>query len=460
MSVEIDVGLENAVNVKVPHGETQKLDLGPDSLVSSKLRTRLIIGGVILLAALLGLYLYFHNRESTDDAQVDGHITPIAAKIYGRVAKVQVNDNQAVKAGQVLVQLDPADYQAALDQAKGALALAEGEARSAGVDVPRTSEDTASGTSSAQAQLAGAQADLMRAQATYEQSQTADLAYAQANIEKSRANAQLAQADLARYLPLMEKGEISKQQYDAAKANADATASALNADQQKLVQAQRNVEVSRAQLEASKARVLQAQAGVASAHADVKRVAMRSADAQAKLAKVDQSRAQVEAAQLNLSYCSVVAPIDGVVTHKQVEDGQIVQQGQGLMVIVPLQDVWVTANFKETQLRKMRPGQKAFVEVDTYGKTFSGHLDSIAGATGAVVSLLPPENATGNFVKVVQRIPVKIILDPIPANVAVLRPGMNVDATVITKVARFFERMLWKDSSPSCECRMARSTPG
>jgi membrane fusion protein (multidrug efflux system) len=431
MSVEIDVGLENAVNARVAPGETQKLDLGRDSLVSSKLRLRLIIGGVILLAALLGLYLYFHNRESTDDAQVDGHITPIAAKIYGRVAKVQVNDNQAVKAGQVLVQLDAADYQAALDQAKAALALAEGEARSAGVDVPRTSEDTASGTSSAQAQLAGAQADLMRAQATYEQSQTADLAYAQANIEKSRANARLAQADLARYLPLMEKGEISKQQYDAAKANADATASTLNADEQKLVQAQRSVEISHAQLDASKARLLQAQAGIASAHADVKRVAMRSADAQAKLAKVDQARAQLEAAQLSLSYCSVVAPIDGVVTHKQVEDGQIVQQGQGLMV--PLQDVWVTANFKETQLRKMRPGQKAYVEVDTYGKTFPGHVDSIAGATGAVVSLLPPENATGNFVKVVQRIPVKIILDPIPANEAVLRPGMNVDATVITK---------------------------
>jgi membrane fusion protein, multidrug efflux system len=160
---------------------------------------------------------------------------------------------------------------------------------------------------------------------------------------------------------------------------------------------------------------------------------MRSADAQAKLAKVEQARAQLEAAQLNLSYSSVVAPIDGVVTHKQVEDGQIVQQGQGLMVIVPLQDVWVTANFKETQLRGMRAGQKAYVEVDTYGKTFPGHVDSIAGATGAVVSLLPPENATGNFVKVVQRIPVKIVLDPIQANEAVLRPGMNVDATVITK---------------------------
>jgi membrane fusion protein (multidrug efflux system) len=433
MSVEIEVGLENAAKIKVPPVETERLGLEPGKQVSSNLRFRLILGGAVLLVALLGLYLYFHNRESTDDAQVDGHITPIASKVYGRVGKVLVNDNQQVKAGETIVQLDPRDYQAALDEAKGALALAEGEARSAGVDVPRTSETSASDTSSAQAQLAGAQADLLRAQATYDQAQTADLAYAQANIEKSRANAVLAQADLARYLPLMQKGEISKQQYDAAKANADATASALNADEQRFAQAKRNIDISHAQLEAAKARVLQAEAGVATAHADVKRVAMRSADAQAKLAKVEQARAQVAAAELNLSYTNIVAPVDGVVTHKQVEDGQIVQQGQGLMVIVPLQDVWVTANFKETQLRKMRPGQKAYVEVDTYGKTFPGHVDSIAGATGAVVSLLPPENATGNFVKVVQRIPVKIVLDPIPPSVAVLRPGMNVDATVITK---------------------------
>src|SRR5216684_1623467 len=432
MSVEIDVGLENAANVKVAHGETEKLDLGPDSLVSSKLRTRLIAGGAILLAALLGLYLYFHNRESTDDGQVDGHITPIAAKIYGRVAKVQVNDNQAVKAGQVLVRLDPADYQAALDQAKAALALAEGEARSAGVDVPRTSEDTASGTSSAQAQLAGAQADLMRAQATYEQSQTADLAYAQATIEKSRANAKLARADLARYLPLMEKGEISKQQYDAAKANADASASALQADLQKQAQAQRNVDVTKAQLDAAKARVEQGRAGVASAHADVKQVSMKAADAQAKLAKVEQARGALDAAQLNLSYTEITAPVDGVATHKQVETGQIVQAGQGLLVVVPLQNVWVTANFKETQLKNMKAGQRAEVKVDTYGKTFSGRVDSIAGATGSVLSLLPPENATGNYVKVVQRIPVKIVLDPISSEKAVLRPGMNVDATVTT----------------------------
>ena len=193
------------------------------------------------------------------------------------------------------------------------------------------------------------------------------------------------------------------------------------------------MEVVKAQLDAAKARVLQMRAGVESALADRKQVGMRTADAQAKVAKVAQARASLDAAQLNLSYTDVVAPVDGVATHKQVETGQIVQAGQGLLVVVPLQDVWVTANFKETQLRNMRPGQKAEVSVDTYGKTFSGHVDSIAGATGGVLSLLPPENATGNYVKVVQRIPVKIVLDPVPPDKAVLRPGMNVDATVITK---------------------------
>jgi len=281
--------------------------------------------------------------------------------------------------------------------------------------------------------LLGAQADLARAQVTYEQAQTADLAYAQANVDKSMANAALAQADLARYKPLMERDEISKQQYDAAKANADATTSALKADQEKLAQARRNVEVTKAQLDASKARVLQARAGVEGAQADKKQVGMRTADAQAKVAKVAQARAALDAALLNLSYTDVVAPVDGVATHKQVETGQIVQAGQGLLVVVPLQDVWVTANFKETQLKNMRAGQKAEVKVDTYGKTFSGHVDSIAGATGGVLSLLPPENATGNYVKVVQRIPVKIVLDKDSVGSAVLRPGMNVDATVITK---------------------------
>jgi membrane fusion protein (multidrug efflux system) len=402
-------------------------------LGSPKVRRFLMIGGVVALALIVGLFLYYRDRETTDDAQVDGHITPVASKIYGRVAEVMVLDNQPVKAGQVLVKIDPRDYQAALDQAKGQLALAVADAQSAGVDVPRTRENVASGTSSADAQLLGAQASLAMAQSTYEQSQTADMAYAQANIDKSKANAELGKADLARYKPLLDKGEISQQQYDAAKANADATASSLKADQEKLGQAQRNIEVSKAQVAAAQARVEQMKAGVAAAHADSKQINMRAADAQGKAAKVQQMQAAVEAASLNLSYTQLVAPVDGVVTHKQVEPGQIVQQGQGLMVVVPLQDVWVTANFKETQLRNMKPGQKAEVHVDTYGKTFEGHVDSIAGATGAVLSLLPPENATGNYVKVVQRIPVKIIVDKISPDVAVLRPGMNVDATVITK---------------------------
>ena len=433
MSVEIEVGLENVAKVKVPPAEPLPPKPAPPAVSSSNLRRGLFAGAILVLLALAALFFYYHNRESTDDAQIDGHITPISSKIYGRISNVLVKDNQQVKAGQILAQIDPADYQAAVDQSKGALDLAEAEARSAGVDIPRTSEDVASGNSSANAQLEGARADLMKAQSTYEQSQSADLALAQANIAKSRANAELAKADLERYRPLMEKGEISKQQFDAAKANADATASGLAADEQKFAQAQRNIDVSRAELEASQARVAMAQAGVGTARADSRKVAMRSADAQAKLGKVEQQRAALNAAQLNLSYCNIVAPVDGVVTHKVVEPGEVVQQGQGLMVVVPLSDVWVTANFKETQLKKMRVGQKAYVDVDTYGKTFSGHVDSISGATGAVLSLLPPENATGNYVKVVQRIPVKIVLDPVSADVAILRPGMNADVTVITK---------------------------
>lgn len=433
MSIEIEVGLENATKIK-PKTEEIRLEEPPATpKPNTNVRKLLIFGGAAVLVIVAGLFIYYFNRESTDDAQVDGHITSVSAKVYGRVAEVLVNDNEPVKAGQPLVKLDARDYQAALDQAKAQLALAESEAQSAGVDVPRTRENTASGTSSADAQLSGSQADLMRAEVAYDQAKTSDLAWAQANIDKSRANAQLAQADLARFKPLMEKDEISKQQYDAAKANADATASALRADEEKFTQAQRSVEISKAQLEAAKSRVQGAQAGVLSAKADTKQVAMKQADASGKIAKVQQARAALDAAQLNLEYATITAPVDGVVTHKQVEVGQVVQQGQGLLVVVPLQDVWVTANFKETQLKKMKAGQKAEVKVDTYGQTFSGHVDSIAGATGAVLSLLPPENATGNYVKVVQRIPVKIILDPIPQEKAVLRPGMNVDATVITK---------------------------
>jgi membrane fusion protein (multidrug efflux system) len=432
MSIEIEVGLENARRMPVTLEEPLPPE-PPKGLKSPKVRRLLGAAALLVIVAVVALFLYYRNRESTDDAQVDGHITPIAAKISGRIGEVLVHDNEPVKAGQVLVKIDPRDYQAALDSAKAALALAQSEAQSANVDVPRTRENVASGNSNASAGLLGAEADLARAQAAYSQAQNSDLSFAQANVAKSRANAQLAQADLDRYKPLMDKGEISKQQYDAAKANADASASALKAEEEKIAQAQSSIQIAKAQLNAAQARVAQARAGVSAARADTQQISMRSADAQGKQAKVQQAQAMVDAAQLNLSYAEIVAPIDGVVTHKQVEAGQIVQAGQGLMVVVPLQDVWVTANFKETQLKKMQAGQKAEVHVDTYGRTFDGHVDSIAGATGAVLSLLPPENATGNYVKVVQRIPVKIVLDPMGSDKAVLRPGMNVDVTVITK---------------------------
>ncbi|MGA2811577.1 MAG: HlyD family secretion protein [Candidatus Acidiferrum sp.] len=431
MSIEIEDRLENVTRIALPPEEAKQEPR--KGLASPRVQKMLLAGGIVVVTVVAALFLYYRNRESTDDAQVDGHITPIAAKIAGRVQQVLVTDNEPVKAGQVLLRIDPRDYQAAVDQAQAALDVAEADALSAGADVPRTKTDVASGNSSADAQLLGAQADLERAQTMYDMARTADLAYAQANIDKSHANAEFAKADLARYKPLLDKGEISRQQYDSAQASADATGSALRADEEKLAQAKRNVEVARAQVDAAKARVEQARAGVLTAHADSNQVTMRTADARSKVAKVEQARAALEAARLNLSYTDVVAPVDGVATHKQVEAGQIVQIGQGLLVVVPLQDVWVTANFKETQLRNMRAGQKAEVQVDTYGRTFSGHVDSIAGATGSVLSLLPPENATGNYVKVVQRVPVKIVLDPIPQDIAVLRPGMNVDATVITE---------------------------
>jgi len=382
---------------------------------------------------IVGLILHYHNRVTTDDAQVDGHITPVASKVYGNVAEVLVTDNQQVKAGQVLVRIDARDYQAKAAQAKAALALAESQARAADVGVPWTTETTASGSSAAEAQLAAAQAEYDKARATYEKDSNAELAYARANIAAREASSDRARADLGRMRPLVAKAEISQQQFDAYSAAARVAESELEAAKEKLASAQKGAEISQAAMLAQKAKVAQARAAVEQARANHKQVSIRTADAASALAAVQAARANLDAAELQLSYTTIAAPIDGVVTKKSVEPGQILQPGQGLFVLIPLHDVWVTANFKETQLEKVRPGQKAEVKVDMYGETFPGHVDSIAGATGSRLSLLPAENATGNFVKVVQRIPVKIVLDAIPQDKAVLRPGMNVVATIITK---------------------------
>jgi membrane fusion protein, multidrug efflux system len=395
---------------------------------------RAIIAGAIFVAALgLGLYVYYSGRVSTDDAEVDGHIVPMASKIYGTVAEVLVHDNQPVKTGQVLVRIDPRDYQAKVDQARAALQAAESKARGANVSVPWTNELTLSGTSDASAQLAAAEANDNRAKAAYQQASTADLAYAQAEVQKAEALSDKAQADLERMKPLAAKAEISQQELDGYVAAAREAASELQAAEQRLASARQSSEIAHDALLVTDAQVKQAQAAVSQAQANRKQVDVQAATAASAAAAIAQARADLEAAELSLSYTAIAAPLDGVVTRKSVEVGEIVQPGQDLFVIVPLSDVWVTANFKETQLADVHPGQKAEVHVDMYSRTFTGHVDSIAGATGSRLSLLPPENATGNFVKVVQRIPVKILLDPVPPEKAVLRPGMNVDATIITK---------------------------
>jgi membrane fusion protein, multidrug efflux system len=394
---------------------------------------RLIVPAVLVLAAVVvAVYLYSRDRVSTDDAQVDGHIVPMAARISGTVAEVLIHDNEPVKAGQVLVRIDPRDYQARVDQAQAQLQAAQGNAQAADVGVPLTNETTLSGTNDADAQLIAAQANYDRAKVTLQQTSTADLAFAKAQVDKAKADDDKAQADLERMRPLAAKAEISQQELDGYTAAAQVAASELQSAQQKLAAAQQSIDIARAQQRAAEAQVQSAQAGVRQAEANRSQVKMRTADAAAAAAAIAQARAALEAAQLDLSYTTITAPGDGVVTRKSVEVGEIIQPGQELFVLVPLHDVWVTANFKETQLADVRAGQRAEIHVDMYGKSFPGHVDSIAGATGSRLSLLPPENATGNFVKVVQRIPVKILLDHV-SDRDVLRPGMNVDATIITK---------------------------
>jgi membrane fusion protein (multidrug efflux system) len=401
----------------------------------TRVNRALLILPVLLLLAGGAVFLWMQSlgHVSTDDAQVDGHIVPVSAKISGNVAEVLVNDNQAVKAGQVLVRIDPRDYQAKLDQVRAALAAAESQAIGAGANVPLTRETTASGSSSAEAQLSAAEALNEQSRLDYQRASTTDIAWARANVNTAQANYDRAAADLNRMKPLVDKEEISRLQYDSYVAAARVAESELQAAKDKVTGATQDAETKRAAMLSAQARVAQARASVAEAKANQQQVNVRTADVVSAQANIAQARANLEAAELNLSYATLVAPMDGVVTKKSVEVGQIIQPGQGLMVIIPLQDVWVTANFKETQLAEVHAGQRAEVKADLSGRTYRGHVDSIAGATGTRMSLLPPENATGNYVKVVQRIPVKIVLDPIEGGNQALRPGMNVDATIYIK---------------------------
>ena len=380
-----------------------------------KLRMFVIIGLVVLLVAGFFLWRYFSSYESTDDAQVDGHLNPVSARVGGHVEKLLVDDNQYVQVGQPLVQIDPRDYQVLVARAKADYDNAVAAAQAAGVNVPITSTSTTSQLAGANAEVAGAEASLAAAR------QQSDAASAQ--LAQAEANNVKAQNDLARYKQLISKQEISQQQYDQAYAAAQAGSAAVDAARAAAAAAQQ-------QVRAAQSRVTQAEANRRSAQTGPEQVKAIRARAESAEAQVEEKKAALDQAQLNLSYATIVSPVNGVVTNRTVEVGQNVQPGQELMRIINLDDIWVTANFKETQLRNMRVNQAVTIHFDTTGKDYKGRVQSLAGASGAITSLLPPENATGNFVKVVQRIPVKITFDPGETREHALRPGMSVEPKV------------------------------
>ena len=380
-----------------------------------RFRMFLIIGIVVLLVAGFFLWRYFSSYESTDDAQIDGHLNPVSARVSGHVQKLLVDDNQYVQAGQAVVQIDPSDYQVLVARAQGDYDNAVAAARTAGVNVPITTTSTTSQLSSAAADVMTARANLLAAR------QQIDAANAQ--LVQADANNVKAQNDLARYKQLVSKQEISQQQYDQAYAAAQASAAGVDA-------ARSGVAAAQEQVRAAQGRVASAEANLRSAETAPQQVAAIRSRAQSALALVEQKKAELDAAKLNLLYTTVVSPVNGFVTNRTVEAGQNVQPGQEFMRVINLDDIWVTANFKETQLRNMRVNQPVTIHVDTTGKDYKAHVNSIAGASGAITSLLPPENATGNFVKVVQRIPVKITFDRGETKEHVLRPGMSVEPKV------------------------------
>jgi membrane fusion protein (multidrug efflux system) len=393
------------------------------------------LAGLVVLVLLAGAVWFWltAGRESTDDAQVDAHVTPIAARVGGTVLELPVADNQEVEAGAVLVQIDPRDYQVALAKARAELADAEAAALAAQSDVPVASTTTASNVTTAQGGVEQARGDVAQAEKGVEAAH-ARVRAAEARLREVEANAQRATRDVERLRGLLAKDEVSEQQFDAAVAAADAQRASADSAKAQIAEAEAGVRVAESRLVQARTAEQQATASLRTAKTGPQQVAATRARASAAEARVQKAKASLEQADLNLQYCTIKAPQKGVVSRRSVELGQVVQPGQPLMALIPLDKVWITANFKETQLTSMRPGQRVRVEVDAYGgHAFEGKVDSIAAATGARFSLLPPENATGNFVKVVQRVPVKIVLDGGQDPNHLLRPGMSVVPTVYTK---------------------------
>ncbi|MGD0913242.1 MAG: HlyD family secretion protein [Terracidiphilus sp.] len=385
-------------------------------------RRRGFVIAVVVLLVLLGLELWWRSTysEDTDDAEVNGHLIQVSARITGQVLKVDVEENQQVKRGDVIAELDPRDYDVAVENAQAALDSAKAFAQAAGVNVPITQINTGSNLSAANADVSGSHASVQQAQ---KQQAAAD-----ARVAEAIANNTKAQADLKRYTPLVEKDVISKLQYDAAVAAAQSAAAAL-------ADAEAGDEGAKDAIRVATERERQAQASQKYALTGPQQVAVLDARYKQAQAQVEQAQAALDQARLNRSYCTILAPENGIITRKSVEINQNVSPGQNLLTLVSLEGLWITANFKETQLRHMEAGQSVQVHVDSTGKDYSGKVTQIGGATGSVLSLFPPENATGNYVKVVQRVPVRIDftnLDKEDPNHE-LRPGLSVEPKVKVK---------------------------
>jgi len=386
-----------------------------------------------LVILVFGAWYLFAGRVKTADAQVDCHITTIAPQVPGYVVQLKINDNTPAKEGEVLLQIDPREYQARVDEAKSALLFAQAAADSAKLQIPMTQETTTYSTGGAAAQKDSDAADYASSQTQLEQAATANLLQTQANVAARRATNEKAQSDLDRYRPLLATGDVSKFQFDAVEAAAHVAKSDLEAAEQALAAAQQSVEIARSNTKSSQARLARSQSQFLMTRAREREVPIAEAAYKSAIANVERAKAALELAELNLAYTTIRAPITGQVTQKSVNLGNYVSAGQLICTIVPLSEVFITANFKETQMDRVRPGQRALIHVDTYGKDFEGVVDSIAGATGSRQALLPPQNATGNFVKVVQRLPVKILVKSGQDPNLILRPGMNVEATIYTR---------------------------
>jgi membrane fusion protein (multidrug efflux system) len=370
-----------------------------------------VLGSVILIGAIWFL-LYSGTYESTDDAQVDGHLDGLTSRIDGEIKAVYAEENQSVQAGQLLVELDPRDDQVALEQAQAQLLKAQADARAENPNLPITASTSRTNISTSQSEVANAEAGVAAAER--------DQAAAVSRLQEVEANNAKAQNDVGRYKALVDKSEVSRSEYDQVVATAAALAASVDSARASAESAQKVVDQRKAQLD-------QAQSQVALANVNApNQIAISKANLQSKEADVKTMQAAVDQAQLNLSYCKIISPVSGVVTNRTVEVGEQVSKGQRLITVADLGDLWVTANFKESQLRKMHAGQSVTVSVDAFDQKFDGYVEAMPGATGSITSLLPPENATGNYVKVVQRLPVRIRLKPGQQGLDRLRPGMSV----------------------------------